>query len=80
MNTHLPLSKNLPGLRAQRYSFDIEGIGGESPYFCIWEGDFESIEAMSVSMASAIGKEVAADVKNYASGGAVMLHYAPVIK
>ncbi|MNB85132.1 EthD protein [compost metagenome] len=77
-NSHLPLAKKLPGLRAQRYSFDVEGIGSKSPYFCIWQGDFDDAEAMSLAMASAEGQAVTADVKNYASGGLIILHHAPV--
>jgi len=74
---HLPLAGQLPGLRASRYSFAIEGVGEVSPYFCVWEGEFDNIEAMGQAMDSPIGQQVSADVANYASNGAVVLHYSP---
>lgn len=78
VSTHLPLAAQLPGLRAMRYSFDVAAMGGESPYFAIFEGDFDSAEAMAAAMSSEQGRAVAADVPNYATGGAQILHYAPV--
>ena len=72
---HIPLSKQLPGLKASRYSFSIEGVGAESPYFCVWEGDFANSTDMAKAMSSPIGQKVAADAVNYASGGIVVLHY-----
>ncbi|MFD4194829.1 EthD family reductase [Amycolatopsis thermoflava] len=78
VSTHLPLAARLPGLRAMRYSFDVAAMGGESPYFAIWEGEFDSAEAMAAAMASEQGQAVAGDVPNYATGGAQILHYAPV--
>ena len=76
--THLPLANQLPGLKASRHAFDIKGIGGKSPYFCIWEADFESVEAMGLAMGSAQGQKVSADVPNYATGGVVVLHYEAI--
>lgn len=75
---HLPLAAQLPGLKASRHAFDIEGVGAASPYFCIWEGEFESPEAMGRAMSSPIGQQVSADVANYATGGVVLLHCGPV--
>jgi uncharacterized protein (TIGR02118 family) len=74
--THLPLVAKLPGLRDYRYSFDVTGFGpGDSPYFAIFEGDFDDAEAMAAAFASPEGKAVQADVPNYATGGAVVLNY-----
>lgn len=73
--THLPLAAKLPGLRAMRYSFDVSSGPGESPYFAVWEGDFDSAEAMTAALSSPEGQAVAADVPNYATGGAVVLNY-----
>lgn len=74
---HLPLAARLPGLIASRHAFDVEAIGGPSPYFAVWEGEFESAAAMGAAMASPFGQAVAADVPNYATGGCVILHYGP---
>src|SRR3954454_19623226 len=40
-DTHLPLVAQLPGLRGYRYSFDVAAAAGESPYFCVFEADFD---------------------------------------
>jgi uncharacterized protein (TIGR02118 family) len=74
--THLPLAAKLPGLRASAHAFNVEGVGTTSPYFCVWHGDFDNQEAMGKAMGSPEGQAVAADVPNYATGGAIVLHYA----
>ncbi len=75
VETHLPLAMKMPGLLSSRYSFAIEGVGAASPYFCVFEGDFASAEAMGAAMQSDTGQKVAADMQNYASGGATVLHF-----
>lgn len=77
VNKHLPLAAKLPGLKASRHAFDIQGIGQPSPYFAIWEGEFEDARAMNDAMASSFGQAVAGDVPNYASGGCIIIHYGP---
>ena len=74
-DTHLPLAAKLPGLKASRHSFSIEGVGAPSPYFCIWEGEFADVAAMGAAMGSPAGKAVAADTANYATGGYTLVHY-----
>src|ERR1700675_4183010 len=73
--THLPLAQQMPGLISSRHSFTIEGVGAPSPYFCIWEGAFADAAAMGAAMESPIGKKVAADVPNYATGGVTIVHF-----
>jgi uncharacterized protein (TIGR02118 family) len=73
--THLPLAAKLPNLRAYRYSFDVASPAGDSPYFCIFEGDYDDAAAMAESMGSEHGQLVAADVPKYAPPGVVMIHY-----
>jgi uncharacterized protein (TIGR02118 family) len=74
-STHIPLAAKLPGLRAYRYAFDVGSPAGDSPYFCIFEADYDDAAAMGESMASEQGQLVAADVPNYAPPGVVMMHY-----
>ncbi len=74
-STHLPLAGTLPGLRAYRYAFDVAAPEGGSPYWCIFEGDFDDVGAMGAAMGSPEGQAVAADVANYADPPPVMLHY-----
>ncbi|MBV9196619.1 MAG: EthD family reductase [Solirubrobacterales bacterium] len=73
--THLPLAAQLPGLRAYRYGFDLAASQGESPYFCIFEAEFDDADAMRASMASEQGQKVTADVPNYAPEGTVVFSY-----
>ena len=74
-STHLPLAAKLPGLRAYRYAFGLESPAGDSPYWCIFEADYDDAEAMGASMQSEQGAAVAADVSNYADQPPVMVHY-----
>lgn len=78
VETHLPLAAKLPGLKASRHAFDLEGVGGPSPYFAVWEGEFEDAAAMGAAMGSPAGQAVVADVPNYATGGCVIVHCSPV--
>ena len=72
---HLPLVMNWPGLLAWRYSFDVAATQGQTPYFAIFEAEFADDEAMKAARESPEGREVSADVANYATGGAVVIHY-----
>jgi len=72
---HLPLAAQLPGLLSSRHTFSIEGVGTPPPYFCIFEGEFADAASMAASMQSEIGQKVAADMANYATGGATVLHF-----
>ncbi|WP_225728299.1 MULTISPECIES: EthD family reductase [unclassified Nocardia] len=72
---HLPLIRNWPGLLAWRYSFDVAASNGEAPYFAVFEADFADAAALAASRASTYGRRAAADVVNYATGGAVVIDY-----
>lgn len=75
--THLPLAAKLPGLRAWRYSIGIspDAQGQAAGYFAIFEAEFSDVEAFRTAMGSPEGQAVAADVPNYATGGAITLDY-----
>ncbi|HEX6020409.1 MAG TPA: EthD family reductase [Solirubrobacter sp.] len=73
--THLPLAAKLPGLRGYRYGFDVATAEGESPYFCVFEGDFDDAAALGAAFESPEGQAALADIPNYATGGAVALNY-----
>src|SRR5258708_2214242 len=75
VTNHLPLVMNWPGLLAWRYSFDVAATNGEASYFAVFEGDFADAVAMAAARASPHGQRVAADVANYATGGAGLLHH-----
>jgi uncharacterized protein (TIGR02118 family) len=74
-STHLPLAAKLPGLRAYRYAFNVDAPAGDSPYWCIFEADYDDVAAMAASMQSEHGGVVAADVANYVDQPPVMIHY-----
>jgi uncharacterized protein (TIGR02118 family) len=73
--THVPLVTKLPGLRAYRYAFDISSPQGASPYFCIFEAEFDDRWAVMSAMASTEAQALAADVPNYSPAGATMLMF-----
>lgn len=72
-STHLPLARRLPGLVSSRYSLGVSGA--DSPYFAVFEAEFADADAFRAAMGSPEGAAVAADVPNYASGGAVVVDY-----
>lgn len=77
LSTHLPLAAKLPELRAFRYAFEVGALGaGESPYYAIFEADFDSADAMATALGSPEGQAAAADIDNYATGGATLVHYS----
>lgn len=77
-STHLPLAAKLPGLLAWRYTTNVSAgpDGSPAPYFAVFEAEFESADAYRAAMGSPEGQAVAADVPNYATGGATVFDYA----
>jgi uncharacterized protein (TIGR02118 family) len=73
--THIPLVAKMPGLRGYRYGFDVAAGEGASPYFCVFEADFDDAAAMGAARGSTEGQAVSGDVPNYATGGVVVLDY-----
>ena len=75
VTTHLPLVSRLPGLLAWRYSFEGAAAEGETPYFAVFEAEFADAATMAAAMASPQGQQVVDDVPNYATRGAIVIHY-----
>ncbi|MFF2551301.1 EthD family reductase [Nocardia sp. NPDC058058] len=75
VNTHLPLALAMPGLLAARYSFEVSAVGGQAPYFAVFEADFADADAMKAARSSPQGRRANADVANYATGGVVVIDY-----
>ena len=73
--THLKLVVEWPGLRGYSYAFDVAAAEGDSPYFCVFEADFDDAAAMAAAQASPQGQATRADVANYATGGVVVVNY-----
>lgn len=82
---HVPLAKGVPGVRAMRYSLNVEspesedGEAGELEHefdaFCVFEAEWDDLPAMVAALASPEGQAVVEDVANYATGGYVRMHY-----
>ena len=69
--THLPSAAKFPGLRGYRYSFDVAAAGeGESPYYCVFEADFDDAAALECGAGIPRGSGSARGrLPNYATGG-----------
>ncbi len=73
--THIPLARQMPGLKSCHYAFPA-AVGPAEVPFCIFQAYFESPQAMGQAMQSPIGAKVAADVPNYSPKGATIFHFA----
>ena len=72
--THIPLAKKIPGLR--KFEVNQGEIGtpaGPSPFHLIATLHFDDMAALQKALGSPEGQAAAADVPNFASGGADML-------
>jgi uncharacterized protein (TIGR02118 family) len=76
-DTHVPLAKKLPGLRAYTVSdgpiLNADGTG--APYALVADLTFDDAVAFTNAMASPEGRAVVADLANFASGGVTILTY-----
>jgi len=73
--THLALVRQIPGLGGFSYGFHLGALEGASPYFCRFEADFASAEAMGQALGSPEGQATAGDVPNFATGQPVILTF-----
>jgi uncharacterized protein (TIGR02118 family) len=74
--THVPLAKKMPGLRKYLVSKGpIMTPAGPAPIYLIASLTFDSMAAIQAAFASPEGKATAADVKNFATGGADIMFF-----
>jgi uncharacterized protein (TIGR02118 family) len=73
---HLPLVAKLPGVRSVRCSFDLNAPLGESPFFAVFEVEWDDAETMGASLSSPEGQAVAEDMAPYVTEGTVLLNYS----
>jgi uncharacterized protein (TIGR02118 family) len=71
---HAPLAQKIPGLVSFTVGRPASLDGSEAPYL-VAELDFESAEAMGAGMGTPEGSAAGADMANFASGGATMIHF-----
>jgi uncharacterized protein (TIGR02118 family) len=73
--THIPLARKIPGLRSfQISSGPVQALAGDPPYMVV-ALTFDSMPDLRLALASPEGQAAAADVRNFASGGATLLIY-----
>ncbi len=72
--THAPLAAGLDGLLSFTGSKPEPGRGGEpASIYCVAELRFADRAAFGAAMSSELGQATAADVANFATGGATLL-------
>ena len=74
-DVHLPLVRNIPGIRQFRHSYRLTAPEGSAPYFALFEADFDDEPAMQEAMTTAEGQLANADIPNFASGGVTVFTY-----
>jgi uncharacterized protein (TIGR02118 family) len=71
--THIPLAKKIPGLRSYLISSGpVQALAGTAPHL-IATLNFDSMAELSAALGSPEGQAAAADLPNFASGGATVL-------
>ena len=74
-STHIPLAKKIPGLRSYSISQGrVQALAGSAPHL-VAILTFDSMADLNAALASPEGQAAAADVRNFASGGATLLMY-----
>jgi uncharacterized protein (TIGR02118 family) len=74
-DTHVPLAMQMPGLIGFTVGHAAPVDPSQPAPYMVAELDFESEEAMGKAFASDEGRAAAADVANFATGGATMHHF-----
>jgi uncharacterized protein (TIGR02118 family) len=74
-HTHSPLAQKIPGLRSYVISSGpVQALAGIVPHL-IAILNFDSLADLNAALASPEGQAAAADLSNFASGGATLLIY-----
>ncbi|MCW2583818.1 MAG: ethyl tert-butyl ether degradation protein EthD [Klenkia sp.] len=71
-STHLPLAQEVPGVRHLRALQGASLDDGPAPYHLVVELTFDSLEELRAGLSSPQGQAAAADVPNFADGGATL--------
>lgn len=68
---HIPLVRQLPGLRRYTLSRNVVRIRGDSPYYLIGELDFDDMASLQHAFQSPQGQAAAADTADLARSAKV---------
>src|SRR5438270_8373743 len=73
--THIPIAQKIPGLRSYSISNGpVQALAGSAPYL-LAVLNFDSMADLNAALSSPEGQAAAADLSNFASGGATLLIY-----
>lgn len=73
-NTHIPIARTIPGLQKCEISSGVVATPeGASGYHLVATLTFASVADLQAGMASPEGRKAAADIANFADGGAEIL-------
>ena len=67
---HIPLAKNLPGLRRYTVSRDVAALRGE-PFYLVAELDWDDMDALRAAFASPEGQATARDIAELVPDGGI---------
>ncbi|MFL5628430.1 MAG: EthD family reductase [Ktedonobacteraceae bacterium] len=71
---HAPLARKLPGLKGYTTDKPISLTSQEkSPYYMIADLYWDNMQALREALQSSEGQAVAADIQNFATGGAALM-------
>jgi uncharacterized protein (TIGR02118 family) len=74
LETHIPIARKIPGIRKYEVSQGpVATAAGPSAFHLIATLHFDNLAAIQHAFASVEGQAAAADVQNFATGGADML-------
>ena len=72
---HIPITRKIPGLREYVINTSpVQALAGAAPYL-VAILNFDSMGDLSAALGSPEGQAAAADLPNFASGGATLLIY-----
>lgn len=75
-DVHVPLARTIPGLKGYEVSDGaIASPAGPSGYHLVATLGFDSMEAVQAAFASPEGQAAAADLANFADGGAELIFF-----
>ena len=60
-DVHIPLARQLPGLRRYTLGRDVFAVRGDGPYYLIAELEWDTMEELRAAFASPEGRATAAD-------------------
>ncbi len=71
---HLPLIRQMPGLRRLEAGHVTGAVGGEAPYYLIADMYFDDQDAMRAALRSPEGRAAGEDLQTFAAGLVTMMY------